>query len=200
MEKRRHRRYPRRFKVRFGDKGFTQQGFTSDVSETGMFVVTSPVPKLGTRVHVEVTMELERTVYFEGIVARMALVAPELRSVMKGGFGMRFLAPGDLVAEMVPHLRDAKNRLELSYPTVEAFTEAYEKELKRGGAFVWSDREHAVNSIVTLEVDASFAKKRLGFEARVLHVVPDATGRFGLALMFIDVNAALTSLQSVLKP
>jgi hypothetical protein len=196
MEKRRHRRYSRRFRVRFGEKSLSQQGFTSDVSATGMFVVTTPVPKLGTRVHVEVTMDNERMLYFEGLVARMALVAPELRSVMKGGFGLRFLSGAELMAEMVPHLRDPK-RLVLTYVTAEQLHEAFEKELKRGGAFLWSQAEYAANSIVNVEIDAPFAGRQLAFEARVVHVLPE-NGRFGLALMFLDPNAALNGISGLL--
>jgi hypothetical protein len=182
--------------VKVGEKTFGQSGFTADVSATGMFIVTSPVPKLGTRVHVEVTMDNERQLFFEGIVARMALVAPELRSVMKGGFGVRFLTGAELMAEMVPHLRDPK-RLVLAYATPEALHDAFEKELKRGGAFVWSDREHAVNSIVSIEIDASFVGRQLAFEARVVHIVPEI-GRYGLALMFLDPNAALAGISGML--
>lgn len=196
MEKRRHRRYARRFRVKFGEKTLQQSGFTSDVSATGMFVVTQPVPKLGTRLHVEVSMDNDRMLYFEGMVARMALVAPELRSVMKGGFGLRFLTGAELMAEMVPHLRDPK-RLVLAYGTAEALHEAYEKELKRGGAFVWSDREQAVSSIVNLEIDAQFSGRQLAFECRVVHVVPEP-GRWGVALMFLDPNAALAGLSGLL--
>lgn len=196
MEKRRHRRYSRRFRVRFGEKGFTQQGFTGDVSATGMFVVTSPVPKLGTRLHVEVSMDNERTLFFEGMVARMALVAPELRSVMKGGFGLRFLTGAELMAEMVPHLRDPR-RLVLTYQSSEELLAAYEKELKRGGAFVWTDREHQPNSIVNLEIDAAFSGRQLAFECRVVHVVTEP-GRWGVALMFLDPNAALAGISGLL--
>jgi hypothetical protein len=196
MEKRRHRRYARRFRVRFGEKGFTQTGFTADVSATGMFVVTASVPKLGMRVHVEVTMDNDRAMFFEGLVARMALVAPELRSVMKGGFGLRYLTGAELMAEMVPHLRDPK-RLVLTYPTAEALSDAYEKELRRGGAFVWSDREHVPNSIVSLEIDAAFSGRQLAFECRVVHVVPEPS-RYGVALMFLDPTAALAALSGLL--
>ncbi len=196
MEKRRNRRYARRFRVRFGEKQLSHSGFTGDVSATGMFVVTSPVPKLGTRLHVEVTIDNERLLYVEGVVARMALVAPELRSVMKGGFGLRFLTGAELMAEMVPHLRDAK-RLVLTYGTLESLNDAYERELKRGGAFVWSEREHPMNAIVNLEIDAQFAGKQLAFECRVVHVVSE-NGRFGVALMFLDANAALNALGGLL--
>lgn len=161
-----------------------------------MFVVTSAVPKLGTRLHVEVTIDNEKSLFFEGMVARLTLVAPELRSVMRGGFGLRFVTGAELMAEMVPHLRDPK-RLVLSYPTLESLHEAYEKELKRGGAFVWAEREHPVSSIVNLELDAQFAFRQLAFECRVVHVVAEPE-RWGLALMFLDANAAQAAIAGLL--
>ena len=196
MEKRRHRRHSKRFRVKFGEKQLSQSGFTSDVSVTGMFIVTSSVPKLGTRLHVEVTVDNDRVLYVEGMVARMTIVAPELRSVMKGGFGLRYLSGAELVAEMMPHLRDPK-RLVVSYSTDAVLQEAFEKELKRGGIFVWTEREQQVSSIVNVEIDAQFADRQLAFECRVVHVVAEG-GRFGVALMFLDPNAALAAIAGLL--
>jgi hypothetical protein len=141
-------------------------------------------------------MDNERMLYFEGLVARMTLVAPELRSVMKGGFGVRFLTGAELMAELVPHLRDPR-RLQLTYTSAEMLHEAFEKKLKRGGVFVWSPNEHAVSSIVNIEIDAVFCGRQLAFEARVVHVVPEP-GRYGMALMFLDPNAALAGISGLL--
>ena len=120
MEKRRNRRYSKRFKVRFGLKDLTSTGFTNDVSATGMFVVTTNMLTIGQRVHVEVTLDDNNKLYFEGGVARLTLVAPELRQIMKGGFGLRFLSGAELMGEMVPHLKD-KTRIVMTYPICTAF-------------------------------------------------------------------------------
>lgn len=196
MEKRRHRRYAKRFRVRYGEKELDRTGFTGDVSATGMFVMTNHQPKLGTRMHAEVTLDPERHLVVEGVVARLAIVAPELRGVMKGGFGLRYLTGAELMAEMVPHLRD-KTRLVLSYGSREAFVDAFEKELKRGGAFVWSTTEQKADTILALEIDAVFCGRMLAFETRVVHVVPGADGRWGLGLMFLDPTAALNGLSGI---
>ena len=97
MEKRRNRRYAKRFKVRFGVKDLSLTGFTNDVSATGMFVVTTTQMAIGQRVHVEVLLDGDEKLYFEGAVARLTLVAPELRQIMKGGFGLRFLTGAELI-------------------------------------------------------------------------------------------------------
>jgi Tfp pilus assembly protein PilZ len=196
LEKRRHRRYSKRFKIRFGEKLLTNNGFSGDVSATGMFVVTASGPKIGTRLHLEVTLDQERVLYFEVIVARLALVAPELRQVMKGGFGVRFLTPSEIVAEMVPHLKDP-GRLQAAFPTQQSLLDSWERELKRGGMFLWSERQQQLNTIVTVEIDIPFAGRTLAFEARVVHVNPEA-GRFGLGLMFLDPGAASAAFSSIL--
>ncbi len=193
MEKRVSRRHSRRLRVRFGEADFTMQGFTADVSATGMFVQTSSIPKVGTRLHLEVTYDGEQRVFFEGIVARQKIVAAELRHVMKGGFGVKFLAAADLLAELVPQARSA-GHVYLRYETQTAFAEAWKGELQRGGAFVWTERSHLPNSVVTVDVDLTFAGRHLALDARVMHVVPEKS-RSGLTLMFIDVGAATAALK-----
>lgn len=199
MEKRRHRRYSKRLKVRFGEKGLTHTGFSGDVSSGGMFIVTTQVPKLGTRLHLEMTLDVDRVLTVEAVVARLTLVSPELRQLMKSGFGTRFLLGAELLAEMVPHMRD-KNRVTLTFETSDEFLAAYEKELKRGGAFVWLDEARPIDTIINLEVDAPFLGRVLSFEARVVHVVPGEGGRFGTALMFLDAASAATGLSQFVLP
>jgi Tfp pilus assembly protein PilZ len=193
MEKRRNRRYSKRFKVRFGLKEFTSTGFTNDVSATGMFVVTTSLLTIGQRVHAEVTMDEDLKLYFEGDVARLTLVAPELRQIMKGGFGLRFLSGTELMGEMVPHLK-GKTRIVITYPTLHRFSNAYQTELRRGGCFVWTHSHYPVNSIVDLEIEAEFCNRSIAFECRVMHVVIGDDRRFGTALMFVDQASALAAL------
>ncbi len=196
MEKRRNRRYSKRFKVRFGVKELSATGFTNDISATGMFVVTTTTMSIGARVHVEVTVDEDEKLFFEGAVARLTLVAPELRQIMKGGFGLRFLSGSELMGEMVPHLRD-KTRIVLTYPTQKGFLNAYENELRRGGCFVWTATHYPVNSIVHLEIDLDFANRNVAFECRVMHVVTGEDGRFGTALMFLDQASASAGLSGL---
>ncbi len=196
MEKRKNRRHSRRLRVRFGEADFTQQGFSSDVSATGMFVQTSSIPKVGTRVHIEVTFDGEQRLFFEGVVARQKIVAAELRHVMKGGFGVRFLAGVDLLPDLVPNLRSSSGGIAIRYETKAAFAEAWRGELQRGGAFVWSEKLHPVNSIVPMQIDLPFVNQQLSFDARVMHLVDEKT-RHGLTLMFVDVPGVLATLKAI---
>lgn len=198
MEKRKTKRYPRRFKVRFGDKtplGHT--GLSSDVSIGGMFIVTPMPPPLGTRLGVEVTMDDGRLVRFEGMVARQTIVSAELRTIMKGGFGLRFLTYTELLGELVPHLRD-KSRFVVTYVTQEKFKLAWERELSRGGIFLALEKEHASNAVLTLEIDLPFLPQHRVFQVKAVSVVPQADGKFGTALMFVDAADANTTLSALL--
>ncbi len=196
MEKRKNRRHARRLRVRYGETEFTQNGFSADISATGMFIQTLSIPKLGTRLHIEVSFDGEQRLFFEGVVARQKIVAAELRHVLKGGFGVRFLAGVELLPEMVPSLKSSAGSLVLRYETKAAFAEAWKGELQRGGAFMWSERPHTVNTTVAVAIDLPFAGQQLEFEAKVMHVVDEKT-RTGLTLMFLDADKALSTLKTV---
>lgn len=110
-EKRKSKRHGRRLKVRFGESnvgGFPHSGLTNDVSTTGLFVVTGQTPKPGTRLHLEVMLQNEKPLYVEGVVARLVLVPPELRLIMKAGVGVRYLLGHELLSELSPALSPPK--------------------------------------------------------------------------------------------
>lgn len=200
MEKRKNRRHSRRLRVRYGEAAFEQQGFSADVSATGMFIQSSAIPKVGSRLHIEVTFDGEQRLFFEGVVARQKIVSAELRHVLKGGFGVRFLGGVELLPELVPSLKLASRRgLTLRYETRAALADAWKTDLARGGVFAWSEKIHPVNTVVLVDVDLPFVGQRLSFEARVMHVVDENT-RAGLTLMFVDVPSTLAALQLILDP
>lgn len=197
MEKRKTKRYPRRFKVRYGEKGFAHTGLTADVSVGGAFIVTVQPPAPGTRLAVELTLGEGRLLHFEGMVARQTLVPPELRTIKKGGFGFRFLSYPELLGEMVPHLRD-KSRFVLTYPTKPKFQQAWEKELSKGGLFLVLEAEHAAGATLTVELDFAYLPQHHAFPVKVMHVVAQPDGRFGTSLMFVDPIEAAATLSTVL--
>lgn len=202
-EKRRSKRHARRLKVRFGEvgtAGFLHQGLTNDVSSTGLFVVSSQTPKPGTRLHLEVMMHGERPLFIEGVVARLVLVPPELRQIMKAGFGLRYLSGTEIMAELVPSLTVIRkdDPFVLTFLDDTTWRAAVEKEFKRGGVFVWSPKVVASNTIVTVTFDLRFMDRQLAFEARVVHAMPGADGKHGVALMFVDPAGAAAALTATL--
>jgi hypothetical protein len=202
-EKRRSKRHARRLKVKFGEKGtavFPHTGLTNDVSATGLFVVSSHNPKPGMRLHLEVTLPGELPLFMEGVVARQVNVPPELRQVVKSGFGVRYLMGSELMAELVPAMSNPvkDDPFTVTFTDDTAWRAAVEKEFRRGGAFVWTQRTVAQNTIITVTFDLRFLGRQLAFEARVVHTMPGADGRFGVALMFVDPVGAAAALDATL--
>ncbi|MEW5740305.1 MAG: PilZ domain-containing protein [Myxococcota bacterium] len=203
MEKRRARRHARRLKVRYGEKGkgFTHTGLTNDVSATGLFVIANSSPRPGTRLHLEVTLPGELLLFMEAVVARQVVVPPELRQVVKSGFGARYLLGAEVMAELVPQLREPPKKddpFTFVFEDEQSWREAWDKEFSRGGGFVWCPRAVATNTTVMLTFDLRFLNRQLAFEARVVHVMPGADGRFGVAMMFTDVAGATAALSATL--
>lgn len=202
-EKRSSKRHARRLRVRFGEAGaagFPHSGFTNDVSATGLFVLTGSTPKPGTRLHLEVTMQNDRVLFMEGVVARQVVVPPELRQVVKAGFGVRYLLGTELMAEMVPALTATQRNdpFTLTFNDEEAWRATVDKELRRGGVFIWSANSAATNTILTVTFDLRFMDRKLAFEARVVHVVTAPDNKHGITLMFVDAAGAAAALNSTL--
>src|SRR5262249_17782196 len=100
-ERRQHKRFKRRYMVRYGERELTHSGFNFDVSRGGCFIVSPYRPPLDANLHVQIFLEPETSVYFEAQVRRHKVVPPELRSVEKGGFGVRFLRPDEILANIL---------------------------------------------------------------------------------------------------
>ncbi len=185
--------------MRYGEGAFTHTGFTSDISATGLFLVTSHLLPVGTRLHVEVAADGERLLFFEGLVARQKLVAPELRQVIRAGMGLRLLTPLEVLGELVPQVRDHEAaHLVVTFESAEKLRESYERELKRGGLFIWSDTAQVANSVMKLELDFAFAGRKVTAQARVVHTMPEQQGRYGVALMFLDGSSVAAGVEAAL--
>src|SRR6266852_5976837 len=100
-ERRGQKRFRRRFMVRYGERELSHTGFTQDVSRGGAFIVSPYRPPLDAHLHVQVYLDNETSVYFEALVRRHKIIPPELRSLEKGGFGVRFLLPDELLADIL---------------------------------------------------------------------------------------------------
>lgn len=203
-EKRRSKRHRRRLKVKFGYAGtatFQHSGLTNDVSATGLFVVSNHNPKPGARIHLEVMLTGEVPLYMEGMVARHVAVPPELRQVVRSGFGVRYLTGVELMTEMVPLTASSvkDDPLCLVFDEPDTWLEAVKKEYQRGGAFIWMPKAPAPNSQVTITFDLRFLDTQLEFSARVVHTTPGPDGRVGVALMFDDPTAAAAKLAATTR-
>lgn len=197
-EKRQHRRFKKRYTVRFGTTDLSMSGVTGDISKGGAFILTRDVIPLDTRVHLQVQLDSTNFVLFEGIVQRHRKVPPELRQVDTGGFGVRFLYPGEVVADIV---NKDTTTFEMHYTTVDQLRAAYERELRMGGAFIPTDKPLRIQDKVLLSLCLDFAGATVEQEATVVHItLPQGTTRAGVSVMFTDKKALETSLKPHLEP
>lgn len=129
---------------------------------------------------------------FEGIVQRHRKVPPELRQMDPGGFGVRFLYPGEVVADIV---NKDTTTFEVHYATVEQLQAAYERELRMGGTFILTEKPLRIQDKVIVSFCLDFANETVELEASVVHITLAPT-RAGVSVMFTDKKA----LEENLKP
>ena len=100
------RRFLRRLRVRFRPLGDPEPktGYTTNISQTGMFVATIRPLKPGTEVDVEVSNK-ERSLRLGGVVVHARRVAPVWQKIRPSGMGVRFHEP----AERADDLRQLMN-------------------------------------------------------------------------------------------
>jgi len=193
-EKRQHRRFKKRYTVRFGTTDLSKSGITGDISKGGAFILTRDLIPLDTRVHLQVQLDPKNFVLFEGIVQRHRKVPPELRQMDPGGFGVRFLYPGEVVADIV---NKDTTTFELHFANPETLKAAYDRELRMGGAFILTDKPLRIQDKVMVALCLDYAGETVEQEATVVHItLPQGTTRAGVSVMFGDKKA----LEAGLKP
>jgi len=193
-EKRQHRRFKKRYTVRFGTTDLAKSGITGDISKGGAFILTRDLVPLDTRVHLQVQLDAKNFVLFEGIVQRHRKVPPELRQMDPGGFGVRFLYPGEVVADIV---NKDTTTFELHFASAEQLKTAYDRELRMGGAFIMTDKPLRIQDKVMISLCLDFIGETVEQEATVVHItLPQGTTRAGVSVMFADKK----TLEAGLKP
>jgi Tfp pilus assembly protein PilZ len=193
-EKRQHRRFRKRYTVRFGTEDLSKSGFTGDISKGGAFIVSTHMVPLDTRIHLQVQLDAKNFAFFEGVVQRHRRVPPELRQVEPGGFGVRFLYPGEVIADMV-----SKNMptFELHFSSAEQLRTTYERELRMGGAFIVTDKVLRTQDKVLICLCIDYCGALVEQEATVVHIaLPQGNSRAGVSVMFSDKK----DLEEKLKP
>ena len=90
------RRLSRRFQVRFRPIGSrqTHTGYTTNISETGMFVATIRPAQPGTELDVEVS-DKRRMLHLDAVVVHARKVPPIWQQLRPSGMGVRFLDAAD---------------------------------------------------------------------------------------------------------
>src|ERR1700687_4926954 len=167
VEKRRGKRIRRRLSVKYGERNLSHTGLTVDVSRTGTFILSSHRPALDGRIHLQLFLHPDQPVYFEALVRRHKLVPQELRSIAKGGFGVSFLLPHEILREII---LDSQHCIDVHYSTLEDLRDTYQREFRYGVLFVRTERRFEPNMEVILILHLDFADKSLEFPASVVEV------------------------------
>lgn len=186
-ERRRFKRFSKRYTVRFGEKDLTFSGFTVDISSGGLFIVSAQLPPLDTRLLVQVLLDEKRPpVFLVGVVQRHKMVPPELRTLAKNGFGFRVLRPEEQLRPLIPALPQESDALQCLFETVGQFKSIWDTELRHGGVFVRSDRTFTPHQEVKLQMQLAFAQTQLEVPCRVVHIAGAEGGPKGVGVLFSD--------------
>jgi hypothetical protein len=91
-EKRNLGRHRKRFTLRYGMEEPVKTGFTEDISTTGIFIKSAYSCKPGSLITVELALDKERTVLFQGRVMWAKRVPPQMiHLVKKCGMGVKIV-------------------------------------------------------------------------------------------------------------
>jgi len=181
--------------VRYGERDLSRSGLTHDISASGAFVVAQGLPPIGTRIHLLISTSTDRAAYFEGAVCRHRILPPALRQIDHGGFGVRFLPPGDLVRELVPRATTG-GALEVVFDSPEHLRRAFETEIRFGGVFIPTSAPFARDAPAIVEIRLDFANRRFAFTAKVVQVI--SASAKGVALTFDDKEQVERTLEPFL--
>jgi hypothetical protein len=205
MEHRASRRIPRRLKAAFGPVSPTQTGFTQDVSETGAFITTNQLPRLGMKLVVELESST-RVSRFVGEVVRHVIVPPELRSIRRHGFGLRFVSGRAEVKELLDATaaRTSQPLVPSTEPTLTfASPDEYQRlraqQLVHGALSVLLPSPVQVNQSLELTVRCAWRDATAKVKGRVV-LVQSVDGKHQVTLLVDDKAALLQQLDGLAAP
>lgn len=192
QERRQAARHRKRIKVVFGTRDREHTGFTADISSTGMFIQSRHVFSVGTLLSVRIIGH-ERDLCFAGRVVRSKHVPPVMRGIERGGMGICFLTPEQLVSMLlpqsapppVPRVVEIRNETDLGF--------VISGQLQRGICVVPVEgTPPAHNSTVSFEIrtylDESSPVACVGRVVQILEI--ESEGRGGLKSMVLELRDA----------
>jgi len=92
MEKRRGKRYKKRFTIKFGIQDTKAVGFVEDISSTGLRIKTATVFKPGLTLKMEIFNEsTDQVMYAEGVIMWAIKVPPDMMRKKRCGMGVTYL-------------------------------------------------------------------------------------------------------------
>lgn len=217
-------RTTRRVPVRFTPRGGTprlRKGYTTNISEGGMFIAAASPYRSGTRLRLEVGEEGEAFAV-EGRVVYSRKLAPELYKLGQSGMGIELLSVAELVQELLGQsvteadeaagLGDAQETFRgddvyrLRFPSVAELVRVYRKDVVHGGLFVPTRKPAELSAQITLEVELPAAGlEPLRLSARVVQRIdPEGAGArpnllAGIGVQFEDQAAAKEEFEGAVE-
>jgi len=231
MERRDDKRRARRVPIRFWQRGEekARAGFTTNISDSGMFIGSNLVHGRGTRLRVEVLDPLHGFVV-EGVVARAIRSQPAVQSVRPSGMGIRFLQVTELVEELFPPRHIEREPVSVSsspeppgpppqgsigvtqlpsysvqYRNCDELRVSFERDISKGGLFINTPQPAPLQQVVVIEIrllEGSHEPVRL--QAKVVHCLrPESGGETnllaGMGLELLDPVRAREALRPMLE-
>lgn len=218
-DRRQAERITRRVPVRFWPRGEpvrARKGYTTNVSEGGLFIAAASPYRSGTRLRLEVG-EATEAFAVEGRVAHSRRLAPELHALGQSGMGVELLTVAELVGELLGQepeepiggpeeamSEDGLYRLRLR--TARELRRVFEKDVVHGGLFVPTGKPAGLSERITLEVELpGGGLDPLRLPARVVQrIEPEGAARrpnllAGMGVQFEDPAAAKRGFEEAVR-
>ena len=179
----------------FGPVTPSQQGFTQDISETGLFITTTLLPKVGTRLMVQLESPTKKSSIVMGEVVRHVVVPPELRSVMRHGFGVRLISDRTVVRSLMEAERPAPTGPSLTFIAAAEYLRVKTEELSKGCLSFTSPTAVAINDEVEVVIGCAWRHGALTVRGRTV-LARDIAGVYNAVMVLNEPAKALASLDA----
>ena len=189
-------------------------GYTTNISPTGMYIGTPNPIGRGGRIRIEV-IDAQRGFIVEAEVAHALKTPAQLQQVKPSGMGVRFLQVDELVAELFggsmvfkpdEEMAPKDNVYGVYFRGVNHFLDTVRRDIQTGGIFVPTKFPAALNAQVSIDIHPPDAKgepvRVAAFVVQRFEPHPSAPGLppklSGMGVAFADPQQALLALQSMI--
>ncbi len=202
-ERRRTKRYRRRMKVRWWADDIEGNGFTVDVSSSGLLIETGRPIAIGTRLHLEVRLTDEIPYFSECVVARKRTYPPQARALFKPAVGVRFVSINEAIKELtakggeesVGTQEQVHVPLQADLRDFDHLEAVYERDIKHGGLMVETTELPDLNSEIELPVRLPDPHGTIQCRGEVVKLFDDPPG---LALRLEEIDLVRTRVKEIL--
>ncbi len=183
-DRRRGVRKPARVATRFWNDEIEARCYSSDLSASGVFLVTPEPLVVRTRLHLE--FELSSGPFFaEGVVMRVVKASTTEQSVVRPGVGIRLISLLEEFHQTTADDTTAAQPLEVDLTDSDVLLTTYVREIKRGGLFVLTQDLPEPHSTVNIRIKLPSPQPDVHARGVVIHVMSQPSG-VGLLLLDID--------------